>query len=276
MTMEHTIPTLPLTRFSLGAHNKYHSAAQAIMAQTGAEVLRIEHIFADYTKVVKQESSIVKRRVNFVSTPLLHRTDKDRGSMLAVLSTTIRAHTYSTIQRKRLAAKALMAAYDPYRGIRNHEYARETAEVASLLNVLAHEDNAAHLQTLGLTEEVAELARMNSLFQTEFDKKVAEMSARLNERRTSSLLLRLECDRLYGEIVTVVNAIALLQPTPEITAFITQMSGLVETYRSIVNNSGKRRQEQKQTEETFTTTDTLQDVVSADSATELDGDLDME
>ena len=84
--------------------------------------------------------------------------------------------------------------------------------------------------TLGLTEEVEAVREANAAFDTEFQKKTEEMSARMVQSDVKSEDAVAEANALYQDIVQTVNAYAIVQPTDEINTFIASVNGLVGTY----------------------------------------------
>lgn len=95
--------------------------------------------------------------------------------------------------------------------------------------------------------ELEELALANAKFATEMDKKAAELTDRMSEKDVSTEEARAECDRLYNQIIAMVNAYALIQPTEAITTYVAQQTGIVETFRSIASNTGKNHDEEEET-----------------------------
>lgn len=240
------IPTFAVTNLTLGSHSKFHTSAAELMTAAGGEVLHITDQLALYVAAVETEATIVNRQTSFVATEMMKEADKKRDDMLAVINGVINAHQYTHIEAKRTAQMHLASAYDPYRNIRGHEYSRQTAEVDGLIAVLTTDEIAPHLQALGLVDEVAALSSANAQFSTELDRKVAEMTARRPEKDISTEEARAESDRLYADIVAIVNAYALIQPTEAITAFVTNLNGLVDTYRLIASNTGKGKTEESE------------------------------
>ena len=93
--------------------------------------------------------------------------------------------------------------------------------------------------TLGLTEEVEAVREANAAFDTEFQKKTEEMSARMVQSDVKSEDAVAEANVLYEDIVQTVNAYAIVQPTDEINSFIASVNGLVGTYSGIAGSSSK-------------------------------------
>lgn len=235
------IPPFAVTDLTLGAHCNFHTSSVNLILATGAETLHIKDLFDLYKAAVAVEASIVNRQTAFVATEAMKQADKVRDDMLAVINGVISAHKYTHIEAKLISYMALSSAYAPYRNIRAHEYSRQTAEVAGLIADLNSEANIEHVQNLALADEVAQLAMANAQFSVELDKKTAEMANRLPEKEISSEEARIECDRLYAELIAIVNAYALIQPTEAITGYVTQQTGIVETYRLIADNTGKSK-----------------------------------
>lgn len=240
------VPQFPVSQLTLGSHTKFHTSAAELMTAGGGEVLHITDQLALYVAAVETEATIVNRQTSFVATEMMKEADKKRDDMLAVINGIINAHKYTHIEAKRTAQMHLASAYDPYRNIRGHEYSRQTAEVDGLIAVLTTDEIAPHLQALGLVDEVAALSSANAQFSTELDRKVAEMTARRPEKDISTEEARAESDRLYADIVAIVNAYALIQPTEAITAFVDNLTGLVDTYRLIADNTGKGKTEESE------------------------------
>ena len=235
-------PNFAVTNLTLGAHSTFHSSTVSGILATGAEALHITDQFNAYKAAVELEASVVNRQTTFVATESMKDADEMRDDMLAVINAMISAHQYTHIANKKAAYQALNAVMAPYRGIRAHEYSRQTAEVNGLLAEFQSPSNAEHVQTLGLSEEIEMLTLANAKFSVEFNQKTAEMASRLPEKETSTVEARAECDRMYAEIVALVNAYALIQPSEEITGFVQQQTGLVETYRIIAANTGKSKE----------------------------------
>lgn len=259
------IPIFPVSQLTLGAHCNFHTSSVNNIAATGAESLNVKDLYELYKTAVETEATIVNRQTTFVATEAMKQADKMRDDMLAVINGVISAHQYTHIESKFESYMALSSAYAPYRNIRAHEYSRQTAEVAGLLAALNTEANLAHVQNLALTDEVAKLSAANASFGIELDKKTAEMASRIPEKEISSEEARIECDRLYAQIIAIVNAYALIQPTEAITGYVTMQTGIVETYRLIAGNTGKSRKEEEptastETDETEETTQTEETV----------------
>ena len=124
-----------------------------------------------------------------------------------------------------------------YKGIRKHEYSKETAEIKGMLGVLQAEENQAAVSLLGLDAEVTALAEANAAFEAAFLGKAQEKSTRMDVEDLDSEQVVDQANALYDQIVQTVNAYAIVQPTDELLAFINDLNGIVGIYADIVDGT---------------------------------------
>ena len=197
-----------MTQMTIGACSNFHTTVVTYITATTPAVLHIEDNMPNYTAASGTLASIVNRKRAYIPTP--HN-----------------AFVNSPVDERRAAAQLLYQQMSPYRGIRDHEYNKETAEIRGLLAMLAEEENAAAVTTLGLKPEVDALSEANAAFEEAFDARNDEVSQQQAQRNISSKDAVAEVNRLYQEIVQTVNAYAIVQPTDELNAFIDKINGLV-------------------------------------------------
>ena len=182
-------------------------------------------------------ASIVNRERAFVATATLAEADDVRDRASGVIGQVVNAYLISPVAEKKAAATLLDAKMSPYRGIRKHEYTKQTAKTRGMLAMLDAEAEA--VAALGLTEEVEAVREANAAFDTEFLKKTEEMSSRMTQSDVKSEDAVNEANALYQDIVQTVNAYAIVQPSDEINTFIASVNGLVGTYSSIAGSASK-------------------------------------
>lgn len=95
----------------------------------------------------------------------------------------------------------------------------------------------AAVKALGLADEVAELAKANAAFEAAFLGKAGEASTRLAQTDVSSGQAVGTANELYGQIITIVNAYAIVKTSDVIEKFIDDVNGLVALYASIAGSS---------------------------------------
>ena len=244
--MANQINNIALTHIKLALHNDFHNQVLTLITDATAEALHIEEKADLYRDAISRENSIVKRKTSYVSTAMLKEKDKLRDRAFGCLSKCIVAHRTSVITEKREAALALDAVIDPYKGLATHEYRAETREIDGLLSALGSEENAAHIQTLGLTAEVDALDAMNCDFATAMSGKQSEESARTVQTSTDTTELRAEIDDIYEGIVQIVNAYAVIQSTSVIEQFITDVNAVITLVKRSAAAGGTTDTEEEQ------------------------------
>ena len=163
--MPSQIRTFSITQLTIGACANFHTQINKFITTATPAALHIETQATGYADAIATLSSIVNRQRAFVATASLSEADKVRDNASGVISSVVNAYVTSPVATKKEAALLLKPQLSPYRGIRYHEYNKQTAEVRGMLGVLDAEDNAAAITTLGLTEEVEALREANNVFE---------------------------------------------------------------------------------------------------------------
>ncbi len=231
--MTKQIKTFGISQLTVGSTSDFHSNVNALIIAATPTALHIEAMAPGYAEAVATLASIVNRSTTFVSTADMKSSDKGRDNLVGVVSNVVRAHKTNPIPGKQSAAVLLDAELAPYKGIGGHEYSKQTAEVKGMLALLTLEANAAAVETLGLKDEVAELAKANAAFEAAFLGKAAEASTRMAQTDISSDDACRQAADLYAQITQTVNAYAIVQTSAAIEKFIDDLNGLVTLYASI-------------------------------------------
>lgn len=224
------IKSFSMSPMSLGARVQFHQMTIKNIKAVTAVVLHIDALFPAYEKAVKDLVSVVNRQRAFVITRDLETADTRRGDAHSIIRTAIKNYRKSLIESKRRAAVRLYAKISGYLHIRNHERAKETAEVNGMLEALNTEESRADLETLGLTEDVEALAEANRVVEEMLEAKMKESSEHVKQSEKETKELIEAVNKLYAEIVEVVNAYAIIEPTEGMDTFIDDMNGLVKMF----------------------------------------------
>lgn len=218
--MVEQIRSFGMTKMTVGSSCDFHTKVVQFIDETGSDLLHIKTQAPVYKEKTELLQSIVNRQLGFVATTDMKRADHKRDNAAGTICAVTTDYKTSPVAEKQAAAMLLDPQLSPYRGIRNHEYTKQTAEIKGLLAILALEENMDALQTLGLTEEVEALREANTAFETAFLAKGVEMNAKsqLSDIDTKTLLN--ETNALYQEIVKIVNAYAIVDTNAGIREFI--------------------------------------------------------
>ena len=235
--MANQIKTFGMSRMTIGSCSDFHTKVNDCITANTPAALHITEKATAYSAASELLASIVNRERAFVATATLAEADDVRDRASGVIGQVVNAYLTSPVAEKKAAATLLDAKMSPYRGIRKHEYTKQTAETRGMLAMLDAEAEA--VAALGLTEEVEAVREANAAFDTEFLKKTEEMSSRMTQSDVKSEDAVNEANALYQDIVQTVNAYAIVQPSDEINTFIASVNGLVGTYSSIAGSASK-------------------------------------
>lgn len=235
--MAEQIKSFSITSLTIGATSDFHTKVNNLITTATPAALHVETQAARYATALTALSSIVNRPTAFVATADLKGADKVRDALIGVLVNVVRAHLTNTIAARKEAATRLDAELAPYKGIGKHEYSKQTAEVRGLLVTLALPENAAAITELSLDDEVDALQTANEAFEAAFLGKASEAAERKPQQDLDSKAVVGEANAAYQDIVQVVNAYAIVQPSDEVNQFIHDVNGLVAVYASIAGSS---------------------------------------
>ena len=241
--MTDQISKIALSRLTLGSHYDFHNRVSALIEAATAEELHVESQYASYVDALKTEKSVVNRSTTYLATAGMQEYDKVRDYFLGVINQVIDAHKNNPIAAKKLARDTVAAVMAPYRGIASHEYSRETTEIKGLVAALRRIDVVDYVELFGLTDEVDELEKANNNFEIEMTNKQKEVSRRSEQANVSTPEARAAVDAIYEDIVLTANAYAVVAPTEQITAFVSDVNALVSMYKLIIANQGKTQEE---------------------------------
>ena len=231
------IRSCPLSRLTIGSASDFHTNVLAAITATTPTVLHIETLGPNYKQLVEQLASVVNRQRSYVSTKKLNELDDLRDNGSGFIFNVLDANKTCLIAAKVDAANRLLAQISAYRGIRNHEYSKQSAELRGMLAVLEAAENAADVETLSIGPDIEALREVADQFEAAFKAKAAEASAHADQSDLDSKALASDAAKAYENIVQVVNAYAIVQPTDELLGFINEVNGFVEVYAQIANGS---------------------------------------
>lgn len=226
-----------ISRMTYGSSSDFHNETIKLITTTTPEILHVEAKIEAYRQKAAELASLVNRATAFVATPAMRSSDKVRDNALGTIGGTTDACLTSPVAEKQEAAVLIHAVLAPYRGIGRHEYTKQTAEVDGLLVKLDKEENKAAIATLGLTGEVDALRTANEQFKEDMRSKREEVKEREAQITNETPVVVADLNDQYRDIVQVVNAYAIVQPSDEITQFIADMNALIEVYSQIAGSS---------------------------------------
>ena len=233
------IQNLATTQLTLASHVQFHTEAAALIAEPTAEKLHLTTLYPLYQTAVGAESDVVNRPTAYAETQQMRDADHRRDLAVSLLFNLTGAFALSPLVTHTHAAATLAALISPYRGIQGHEMNRQTTEVDGLTAALAEPAAAAALEALDIEVTAELLAAANTGFKSATAARDTEALRRQPVKEADTKQLRAATDDLYRQLVEQTNAYAIIQPTEDLTAFITRMNVLVAKYKVVIANQGK-------------------------------------
>ena len=160
--------------------------------------------------------SVVNRKRSYVSTATLERLDDRRDTGSRVVFNLLDAYLKSLVEERAAASERLLAQLSSYKNLERHEYSKQSAELRGMLAVLEAAENAADVETLSIGPDIEALREVADEFEAAFKAKAAEASAHADQSDLDSKALASDAAKAYENIVQIVNAYAIVQPTDEL------------------------------------------------------------
>lgn len=231
------IRSCPLSRLTVGSASDFHTNVYVAITTATPAALHIETLEPAYKTAVDRLCSVVNRKRSYVSTATLERLDDRRDTGSRVVFNLLDAYLKSLVEERAAASERLLAQLSSYKNLERHEYSKQSAELRGMLAVLEAAENAADVETLSIGPDIEALREVADQFEAAFKAKAAEASAHADQSDLDSKTLASDAAKAYENIVQIVNAYAIVQPTDELLGFINEVNGFVEVYAQIANGS---------------------------------------
>lgn len=197
--------------------------------------------FAEFADLVDK----LQRRVNWTSASELTETidllDKQRDNLLTLLFGII--NSYMSLPDTALGKSAvwLERVTRPYKSIQSDPAQQESVKINGLLLDLDTEEAKTHLETLHLTEQVAELKTINDQYVALTSQRARDTEA---DKQTPVADLRKQIDPLYEAIRVITLAESVCAPTDATAEFILGFNATLREVNNLYNlRSGKTQEE---------------------------------
>lgn len=178
-------------------------------------------------------------------TAQIAEVDKQEDELIVYLMATFRNAKSSPIAAKKAAGTTLYNATKPYVGAQRLPQRQQVQTIQGLLNDLAKGELTAHVQTLGLADEVSELSSLNARYSSLLD---ARVNSRIVNAVEAAKPIRLEMNELYDEMITTVWAFSIATPSKDLTNFVVFVNKLIDDTNTAYNQ--RMAQSKKKEEET--------------------------
>ena len=127
--MVEQIRSFGMTKMTVGSSCDFQTKVVQFIDETGDDLLHIKTQAPVYKEKTELLQSIVNRQLGFVATADMKKADRKRDNAAGTICAVTTDYKTSPVAEKQEAAEFLDPQLSPYRGIRNHEYTKQTAEI---------------------------------------------------------------------------------------------------------------------------------------------------
>lgn len=229
------INNVSLTASTVGAITKFYQDVCLSIQTATPEKLGIAALAPQFLADVESLALVQnKQRANTAGLQITE-ADERRDAVVGFMFRYIAVMKDSPNAAKAAAGARLKLLVDSYPDLARVEMTRETTLIDGLLRDLADETRTEDIEALELTECIEALDNAQADFKAADAARRAERQTRAEvaEGRSSGELRR-SCAEQYKAIVQLVNAMALLQPSAEITAFVSEVNGAIVNLEQVI------------------------------------------
>ena len=226
-----TITPFGRTRLNNSEYSNFMNEVRKLADVAGYEKLGLDQTeLADFDSKVQQLVQIGLQTAAKSQTLTLTELDYQRGTLETFIFMTARYAQDLPIDNLATAAKNLYINLKPYVGMQDAALTQESAQVNSLLIMLAEAQNAANATTLGLTTVIAKLKTVEATFEAQYN---ARSQSQVDDPYVNTRPLRASIDQLYDVMVMMAQAKILTSPSDAGRTFVKGLNKLIDDTKSI-------------------------------------------
>ena len=221
---------IDFTRFRNNEHFQFHSEFRSLVVDQTAAKLKVATQFDHYVACYEKEDvSLQVIRMSAV-TKEIKDSYKLRGRTFRGLARTNSAALLHYDPLMVMAAKRLKILFDTYGNIARMSLNEATSAIYNLLQELEG-DYLVDMQQLSLTGWATALkaqnANVNALVKSRYDEKAARTDLKM-------VNTRLETDKAYGVIVTLINSRIIVDGPTVYEPFVRKLNAFINKYSIVV------------------------------------------
>jgi len=224
------ITKIDLTKLHNGEHYQFQSEFQFLIAQTGAQVIHIETLFATFIPLFNNEAEALSLIQKSDITEQLHEVDMERNALFRGFSDAVKSACNHFIEAKSSAAKHFSILLEKYGNVAQKSYDQETADITNLVKEIVG-TYLNDINLLGLMDWVSELNAKNQEFDTLMQKRYTQEADKTELRMKQ---VRTEVDAAYHDIVNQIDALILVNGSNAYQFFVHELNARVDKYNNII------------------------------------------
>ena len=221
-----TINPFGRAKLNNSEYANFMSEVRKLADVAGYDKLGIDQAeLVEFDTLVKQLVDIGLQTAAKSQTLSLTQLNHQRGSIETFILMTTRYAQDLPIDNLALAAQNLYLQLKPYVGMQDASLTQESAQVNSLLALLAEPQNAAYAATLGLTTVIAKLKTVEATFEAQYNSRA---QSQVDNPYVNTRPLRASIDQLYDAMTLMAQAKILTSPSDAGRLFVKSLNKLID------------------------------------------------
>lgn len=227
------------TALTNGQHFTFMQAFITLVTAAALVPQKVVTLLALLVAGFQKEDELLKQARASDLTALIEEADRRRDSAYQCIKDVATAWAKTSIEEMRTAAESILKLLKLYAVDTKAQYDEESGVLTNLLQpLMSDETHPVDIQKLGLTKAVQELQRQNMEVIRLFGERDREWSVKV----VGALRLqRLEDDKLYDQLLTLIEAFAVnADDTAPYEQIITEWNATVDRYKRMLDRKSKK------------------------------------
>jgi hypothetical protein len=200
-----------------------------LLLALGTDISYIEGLIRKFADQVNEEDLALDLLKRYGTTEDIHHEDGRRDNAFRRICDLIRAGCRHFVEKKRAAAIRLDAIVKEYKGTSKLPIPEESAAIHNLLQKF--DAARADVDLLGLGEWISELGDANDRVRSLMTDRESEAASKAQYKMKT---VRTETDRLYAEILTCLEAAAIINGADIYRQLFDEMNARIDEYNNLL------------------------------------------
>lgn len=212
---------------ALQNHEHFGFVSELKLVLEQANVDELAKLLERFSPLVEEENKALERMAKSNHTKTLSMLDKESSNYYRGMTACVNSAKYSPIKEEKEAAELLRILIKSYGYFITESYESQHSKTLSLIKDTRSEKYKKASELVGITRWIDWFEKANQnfmeVYRTRRDEKA---STQANIRPVK--VVRKEVDEVYREIITHLNALAILHPSEKVTQLIARINVLVD------------------------------------------------
>lgn len=227
------IATVNLNNARNAEHFQFHANVLTFATEALAIELKIESLQKSYANHFRNEDELYMRNRAYEETQTMNEKDRERDDLFIHGKKMLSTMSYSPVPAQKEAAQKINFIWDPFKHASSKPAAENTAEISNLIQELEKEKNKAYVATLGLTEVIAMLKKVNEEFNEIYVNRSDAKLVRVSNDTMKEARRLVDDD--FRAMAKTINALWLVNDTvTKDAAMAAKLGGLIDNINAII------------------------------------------